>query len=59
MGEDLTLEVHHIDGDIRNNTPTNVRFLCPTCHRLTPNFAGRSHGTHVLADGALSDSMDA
>ena len=35
MGEDLTLEVDHIDGDILNNTAENLRFLCPNCHRLT------------------------
>lgn len=37
-GERLTLEVDHTDGDWRNNTPDNLRFLCPNCHSLTPNF---------------------
>lgn len=36
--EDITLEIDHIDGDWKNNTPTNLRFLCPNCHSLTPNF---------------------
>jgi len=44
MGESLTLEVDHIDGDFLNNVEENLRFLCPNCHRLTPNFAGRSKG---------------
>lgn len=44
MSESITLDVDHIDGDLHNNTLENLRFLCPNCHRLTPNFAGRSCG---------------
>lgn len=44
LGEPITLDVDHIDGDLHNNTLENLRFLCPNCHRLTPNFAGRSKG---------------
>jgi 5-methylcytosine-specific restriction endonuclease McrA len=29
---DLDLEVHHIDGNWRNNTWTNLIALCPPCH---------------------------
>lgn len=29
------LEVHHIDRDRTNNTLTNLRVLCPTCHDET------------------------
>ncbi|MDZ5623407.1 HNH endonuclease signature motif containing protein [Nocardioides sp. HM23] len=43
-GLPLTLEVDHIDGDFYNNEAANLRFLCPNCHRLTPNFAGRGKG---------------
>lgn len=46
LGEPLTLDVDHIDGDLHNNTLENLRFLCPNCHRLTPNFAGRSRGRY-------------
>ncbi|MGJ9421785.1 HNH endonuclease signature motif containing protein [Aeromicrobium sp. CF3.5] len=44
MGAPLTLEIDHIDGDFQNNQIMNLRFLCPNCHRLTPNFAGRGRG---------------
>jgi hypothetical protein len=60
QGLPLTLEVDHIDGDYRNNVLSNLRFLCPNCHRQTPNFAGRSrgkfsgHATAVRAQGARS-----
>ena len=42
----LRLEVDHIDGDYHNNSPTNLRFLCPNCHTQTDNFAGRSRGQY-------------
>jgi len=32
----IPLEVDHIDGDWRNNSPENLRLLCPNCHSLTP-----------------------
>ncbi|MFI5427714.1 HNH endonuclease signature motif containing protein [Aeromicrobium sp. UC242_57] len=44
MLQPLILDVDHIDGDLHNNTLKNLRFLCPNCHRLTPNFAGRGRG---------------
>lgn len=43
----LTLQVDHVDGDLYNNTPQNLRFLCPNCHQQTPNFAGRSRGKYT------------
>ena len=38
----LTLQLHHKDGDRRNNTPENLEFLCPNCHVQTDNYAGRN-----------------
>jgi len=40
-GETLILEIDHIDGDRENNVLTNLRFLCPNCHSLTPTFRNR------------------
>lgn len=34
----VPLEVNHIDGDYRNNSPENIELLCPNCHSLTENF---------------------
>lgn len=34
----IPLEVHHADGDHRNNRPENLQILCPNHHSLTQNF---------------------
>lgn len=38
------LTIDHIDGDATNNTPTNLRVLCPNCHSLTPTFGALNIG---------------
>lgn len=38
LGKPILLEVDHIDGDWKNNSVENLRFLCPNCHSQTPNF---------------------
>ncbi len=40
-GLPLTLQVDHIDGDYTNNTPENLRIICPNCHSQTDTFCGR------------------
>jgi len=32
------LQIHHIDGNYRNNKPENLQVLCPNCHSLTQTF---------------------
>ena len=34
----VSLEIDHIDGDAYNNSPTNLRVLCPNCHSLTKTY---------------------
>jgi len=41
LGEILTLELHHIDGDDSNDKKENLCILCPNCHSLTPNYRNR------------------
>lgn len=40
----VPLEADHIDGDHTNNTPHNLRLLCPNCHALTPTYKARNKG---------------
>jgi len=43
LGESITLELDHIDGDRFNNDLKNLRILCPNCHSQTPTFRGRGN----------------
>ncbi len=45
-GYPLVLQVDHINGDWKDNTPENLRFLCPNCHSqesLTHEARNRKH----------------
>ena len=46
MGKEIDFEIHHIDGDKKNNTIVNLRIVCPNCHSQSGNsrFKGRKHG---------------
>jgi hypothetical protein len=41
LGEPIPLEVHHLNGDRRDNSLANIELLCPNCHALTGNYRGR------------------
>ena len=38
----VPLQIHHIDGDCKNNQENNLELLCPNCHALTENFGSRN-----------------
>lgn len=42
QGTDLILDLDHIDGNNKNNIPSNVRLLCPNCHRQTLTWGNRT-----------------
>lgn len=39
----VPLELHHINGDRYDNRLENLQILCPNCHALTDNHAGKAH----------------
>jgi len=41
-GAPLSLALHHVNGDGRDNRLENLQLLCPNCHSQTDNFAGRN-----------------
>jgi hypothetical protein len=40
----IPLTIDHIDGDVSNNRPENLRLLCPNCHALTDTFGALNRG---------------
>ena len=40
----VPLEVHHIDGNYKNNKEENLQLLCPNCHSLTSTFGSLNKG---------------
>jgi heterodisulfide reductase subunit B len=37
-GKRLPLEVHHLDGNNKNNKKENLQVLCPNCHAQTDSW---------------------
>ncbi len=44
LGQDIPLELDHINGDRRDNRLENLRLLCPNCHALTETYRGKNKG---------------
>lgn len=41
-GRELTLQMHHKNGNNRDNRLDNLQFLCPNCHAQTKTFTGKN-----------------
>ena len=44
LGQPVPLELDHIDGNAGDNTPKNIRLLCPNCHAQTPTHKAKNKG---------------
>lgn len=54
----ISLEVHHKDGNHRNNRPENLEVICPCCHSLTPNYkAANRNGTRKNRVGVKKEKV--
>ena len=40
----IPLTIDHIDGNVSNNRPENLRLLCPNCHSLTDTYGALNRG---------------
>lgn len=41
-GQELTLQIDHINGNKLDNQLNNLRVLCPNCHSQTSTYCGRN-----------------
>lgn len=41
--EQISLELHHINGDNTDNRLENIQLLCPNCHSQTDNYCGNKN----------------
>lgn len=44
LGEPISLQLEHRNGNHRDHRLANLCLLCPNCHSQTPTFAGRNKG---------------
>jgi len=49
LGEPLTLELDHADGNHSNNDRSNLRVLCPNCHSQTPTYCKQKRLLTVIS----------
>ena len=40
-GQTIPLELHHVNGNNKDNSLENLQLLCPNCHALTSNYRNR------------------
>lgn len=57
FGHKLSLEMHHIDGNVDNMQLSNLMLLCPNCHSVTDNYKSknRNKNTNRKIYGKKSD----
>lgn len=42
-GKPIVMQLHHIDGNNKNNSLDNLQMLCPNCHSQTENYCGSAN----------------
>jgi DNA-directed RNA polymerase subunit RPC12/RpoP len=51
QGKEITLHVDHIDGNPADDSPKNVRLICPNCHSQTEFLGAANKGRGRAAQG--------
>lgn len=45
QGKKIPLELHHINGNNKDNRLDNLQLLCPNCHALTDSYRGKNNNS--------------
>ena len=51
LGNPLSLELHHVNGDGKDHRLENLQLLCPNCHSQTDTWGGKNRGRLQLVKG--------
>lgn len=46
LGQEITLQLDHVNGDNTDNRLENLKMLCPNCHSITPTFCKGKKRSH-------------
>lgn len=46
-GKPITLQLHHKNGNPRDNCLENLEVLCPNCHSQTDNYGSKNAALHI------------
>lgn len=46
LGEEIPLELHHKDGNKKNNALENLELRCPNCHYFTETYKTKNWSNH-------------
>lgn len=49
-GKEISLELHHVNGNKNDNRLNNLQILCANCHAQTDNYSGKNKKLKRLAD---------
>lgn len=50
LGKPITLELHHKNGEHKDNQEDNLELLCPNCHSFTDTWKGKNHKNSRVSD---------